>query len=179
MAFQTSVSSRGGQKLNTILLKAESSRVKRIKVGFFASAKYEGRANPFVVARNEGQVIGVHGPARPANVGEGQSVANVAAILEFGAPKASIPERPFFRQSVAIMEDTMPAFLAGIVDPKTMEVGQHEADLIGAEAQDIIQQRIKNLRDPPNSQLTIELKGSSNPLIDEGFMLNAVTWVVE
>ena len=179
MAFTTTVSSRGGEKLKATLAKAEQNRRKQVKVGFFASAKYEKRANPFVQARNEGQVIGLHGPARPANVGEGAQVANVAAILEFGAPKASIPERPFFRQAIAIMEKELPDFLAGIIDPKTMEVGNLEADFVGDWARDIIQQRIKNLRTPPNSQLTIELKGSDNPLIDEGFMLNAVTWVVE
>ena len=170
MAFTTTVSSKGGAKLQAVLKKAEDARRKKVKVGFFASAKYEGRSNPFVLARNEGQVIGVHGPARPANVGEGAQVANVAAILEFGAPKASIPERPFFRQSIAIMEDGLPHFLSGIIDPLTMEVGDREANEVGAWAADIIQDRIVELKDPPNSELTIELKGSSNPLIDEGFM---------
>ena len=179
MAFTTQVSSRGGEKLKATLAKAEQNRRKQVKVGFFASAKYEGRANPFVVARNEGQVIGLHGPARPANVGEGAQVANVAAILEFGAPKASIPERPFFRQSIAIMEDGLPRFLSGIVDPATMEVGDREANEVGDWAADILQNQILVLKDPPNSELTIELKGSDNPLIDEGFMRSAVTWEVE
>ena len=62
----------------------------------------------------------------------------VAAILEFGAPKASIPERPFFRQSVAIMENGLPHFLSGIIDPATMEVGDREANEVGAWAADII-----------------------------------------
>ena len=72
-----------------------------------------------------------------------------------GAPAVGIPERPFFRQSIAIMEDELPDFLAGIVDPKTMEVGQQEGDFVGDWARDIIQQRIKNLRTPPNSPITI------------------------
>ena len=179
MAFTTTVSSKGGDKMKAVLKKAEEARRKKVKVGFFASAKYEKRANPFVLARNEGQVIGVHGPARPANLGEGAQVANVAAILEFGAPKASIPERPFFRQSIAIMEKELPHFLSGIVNPLTMEVGDREANEVGAWAADIIQQRIKDLKTPPNSELTIELKGSDNPLIDEGFMYQSVTWEVE
>ena len=164
---------------NTILLQAEKARIKRVRVGFFSTAKYEGRANPFVVARNEGHVIGVHGPARPANVGESVSAAYVAAIHEFGAPDAGIPERPFFRQSVAIMEDELPDVLAGVIDPETMEVGQREGNLVGAYAADVVQQRIVDLQEPPNSELTQEIKGSSNPLIDTGHMRQSVTWEVE
>ena len=165
--------------MKAVMAKAEQNRRKQVKVGFFSTAKYEGRSNPFVQARNEGQVIGLHGPARPANVGEGVPVAAVAAILEFGAPNASIPERPFFRQSVAIMENGLPHFLSGIIDPATMEVGDREANEVGAWAADIIQDRIVELTDPPNSELTIEIKGSSNPLIDTGHMRQSVTWVVE
>ena len=97
------------------MAKAEQNRRKQVKVGFFASAKYEKRANPFVQARNEGFREALASMALPAlpTLGEGAQVANVAAILEFGAPKASIPERPFFRQSIAIMEKGLPHFLSG------------------------------------------------------------------
>ena len=63
MAFQTSVSSRGGEKLKATLAKAEQSRNKRVKVGFFSTAKYQ----------------------------DGTPVANVAAIQEFGAPRGWHP----------------------------------------------------------------------------------------
>ena len=71
MAFTTTVSSTGGAKMKAVLAKAEQSRRKQIKVGFFSSAKYEGRTNPFVVARRIEQLGDAHGPVRPANVGEG------------------------------------------------------------------------------------------------------------
>ena len=120
-------------------------------MGFFSSAKYD----------------------------DGTQVANVAGIQEFGAPEAGIPERPFFRQSVAIMNDDLPKVLAKIVDPKTMEVGDREANDVGAWAADILQQRIVDLKEPPNSPATIALKGSDNPLVDTGHMRQAVTWEVE
>ena len=151
MAFQTSVSQRGGQKLNTILLKAEQARIKRVRVGVFSTAKYE----------------------------DGTSVAEVAATNEFGDPDRGIPERPFFRQSVAIMEDELPDVLAGVIDPETMEVGVREGSLVGAYAADVVQQRIVDLKEPPNSPLTIKIKGSSNPLIDTGHLRQSVTWEVE
>ena len=84
MAFTTGATTKGGQKLNAILLKAEKARIKRVRVGFFSTAKYD----------------------------DGTSVANVAGIQEFGAPAVGIPERPFFRQSIAIMEDELPGVLA-------------------------------------------------------------------
>ena len=56
-----------------------------------------------------------------------------------------------------------------------MEVGDREADEVGEWAADILQNQILVLKDPPNSELTIELKGSDNPLINEGFMRSAVT----
>ena len=66
MAFKTTLTTKGGGKLQAVLKKAEEARRKQVKVGFFSTAKYEDQT----------------------------PVATVAAVQEFGAPKASIPERP-------------------------------------------------------------------------------------
>ena len=50
---------------------------------------------------------------------------------------------------------------------------------LGIQAQGDIQKEIGALRSPPNSETTIRLKGSSNPLIDSGAMRQAVTWAIE
>lgn len=50
---------------------------------------------------------------------------------------------------------------------------------LGLFAQGHIQSEITNLQSPPNSQATIDLKGSSNPLIDSGEMRGAVTYKVD
>ena len=50
---------------------------------------------------------------------------------------------------------------------------------LGIAAQGDVQQEITDLKDPPNSPVTIALKGSSNPLIDSGEMRAKVTWKVE
>lgn len=52
-------------------------------------------------------------------------------------------------------------------------------DKLGILAQGDVQAEITSLSSPPNSPVTIALKGSSNPLIDTGAMRQAVTWVVE
>lgn len=50
---------------------------------------------------------------------------------------------------------------------------------LGIQAQGDIQREIGALRSPANSETTIRLKGSSNPLIDSGAMRQAVTWSIE
>ena len=49
---------------------------------------------------------------------------------------------------------------------------------LGIKAQGDIRAEITFLQSPPNS-ITVELKGSSNPLIDSGEMRAAVTFKVE
>lgn len=47
---------------------------------------------------------------------------------------------------------------------------------LGNDAQDDIKAEIKTLSTPANSPVTIAIKGSSNPLVDGGKMLGAVTY---
>lgn len=49
---------------------------------------------------------------------------------------------------------------------------------LGIVAQGDIQDEITSLRNPPNSPVTIAMKGSSNPLIDSGEMRGAVIYEV-
>ena len=50
---------------------------------------------------------------------------------------------------------------------------------LGIMAQGDIQGEITSLSSPPNSPVTIALKGSGNPLIDTGAMRQAVTWQID
>lgn len=108
MGFTSSIKTTGGKKLEAVLKaaeKAKSARKKEIKVGFFASAKYDDK--------------------------DQTPVALVAALNEFGLGTGT-PERPFFRQSIAIIEDGLPKKLAGILDPTTMDVSAADAARLGA-----------------------------------------------
>ena len=51
-------------------------------------------------------------------------------------------------------------------------------DATGSVAANIVKDMIYEIREPPNSEETIALKDSSNPLIDTGKMKNAVTYKV-
>ena len=104
-------------------------------------------------------------------------MAAVAAWNEFGTK--NIPERPFFRQAIAQMEDGIANIIKAGINPKKGIVDERLADVLGAYAQGEIQDSITSLKEPPNNPATIARKGSDNPLVDTGFMRHSVTWQVE
>ncbi|TLX12144.1 hypothetical protein [Rhizobium sp. MHM7A] len=92
-----------------------------------------------------------------------------------------IPERPFMRNAMrdnrGKYRQALRASAAKLLIGKT-NLRQVMAKL-GIEAQGDIQAEISSLSSPPNSPVTIALKGSSKPLIDQGEMRAAVTWKVD
>lgn len=103
----------------------------------------------------------------------------------FGGP---VPERPFMRNAMRQNKDKYASMLgtegrsilwAMIRGGDTAGAKKRALRRIGVEAQGDIQESITDLSSPPNSPLTIQLKGSSNPLIDKGEMRKAVTWRVK
>lgn len=92
-----------------------------------------------------------------------------------------IPERPFMRNTMrknrnkykASMLKAAKAIILGTSSLRTV------LSKLGILAQGDIQSEITSLRSPPNSPVTIALKGSSNPLIDTGAMRQAVTWKLD
>jgi hypothetical protein len=106
------------------------------------------------------------------------TVVDVATFNEFGTD--TVPERPFLRSALDMGKDEIGQAIEdgtlAIMDGKKNAV--QAASLIGIVAQKLVQKRIVELSDPPNSTLTILMKGSSNPLVDTGQMVQAVTWTV-
>lgn len=92
-----------------------------------------------------------------------------------------IPERSFLRSGYdenidtisKKIEEMVPDVIAADVDPKVF------MDAIGMEFAGLIQKKMRDLKDPPNSQMTIERKGSSNPLIDTGRLVGSIRHEVE
>lgn len=92
-----------------------------------------------------------------------------------------VPERPFLRNAMrsnlSKYRQAMRTSAAKILTGKTsirVVLGK-----LGIDAQGDIQESITSLMSPPNSPVTIEIKGSSKPLIDSGEMRGAVTWKVD
>jgi hypothetical protein len=111
----------------------------------------------------------------------GSTNAELAAIHEFGAPRANIPARPFIRPTFDTRRDELVRLqtklakdlIAGKIDV-TQAMG-----LLGAWGAGAIKAQVtRNGQFVPLAVATIRRKNSSKPLIDSGQMLASVSWVV-
>lgn len=111
----------------------------------------------------------------------GSDLVTYAGANEFGTRDGRIPERSFIRSTVdqkrfaffQQAERYLSQISAGTMDIKTA------LGLIGEFFRGQIVSKITTLQDPPNAPSTILKKGSSNPLVDEGRMRQAVAWEVD
>jgi hypothetical protein len=118
----------------------------------------------------------VSGYARGRKIPGGVSIAQYAAENEFGTKY--IPERSFMRSSFDENLPLIEAFVIrqtgfvidGTIDPIEM------LKRIGLVMQSNITTKIRQIVSPPNSPRTIAIKKSSKPLIDTGFMINAIRY---
>lgn len=109
---------------------------------------------------------------------DGTSIAQVAAVNEFGA--SDIPERPFMRQSFENHEGELQA-ACDAAQRLVSSGGSAEQALqqIGVIAKALVQDEIVNGGFAPNAESTIKKKGSEQPLIDTGTMRQSVNFVVK
>ena len=109
---------------------------------------------------------------------DGTSIAQVAAVNEFGA--SDIPERPFMRQSFENHEGELQA-ACDAAQRLVSSGGSAEQALqqIGVVAKGLVQDEIVNGGFTPNAESTIKKKGSEQPLIDTGTMRQSVNFVVK
>lgn len=104
----------------------------------------------------------------------GQSLVQIAAQNEFGTDK--IPARPFMRTSYDENKDKINRIIASeynkIVEGQSTVFRSLSA--LGLYVENLIRVKIRSIQYPPNSPVTIALKGSSKPLIDFGQMIAGV-----
>ena len=114
----------------------------------------------------------------------GTPIAAYAAYNEFGTRGGGwggpIPARPFLGSTVDEDRDKWGraadvAISQALTGQRTFEDG---LGILGTMAQQDVQQTIVTLSSPPNSATTVDLKGSSNPLIDTGAMRQAIRYKV-
>ena len=103
-------------------------------------------------------------------------MVQLAAIHEFGAPKAGIPERSFIRAWHDSAREKITRLQARLgrqfIDGK-ITLQQMVAKL-GAFGQGGIRKFLRNLKEPALKAATIRRKGSANPLIDTGQLLGSI-----
>ena len=108
---------------------------------------------------------------------DGKPVAMIAAINEFGAPRAGIPPRPFFRNMIARKSGEWPAAIADLLRENNYDAAK-VLEITGHAISGQLRQSIIDTNEPPNAPSTIERKGHSKPLVDTGHMLKSIDFEV-
>lgn len=143
---------KGGEKLEqTLAAIAKKIGTKAVlRVGFLEGATYPG----------------------------GTPVAMIAAIHNFGAPRAGIPARPFFSNMV---REKSPGWGKALV--KNLVANDFDVDrslrMMGEGIAGQLRQSIKDTNEPPLAASTIKRKGFAKPLVDTGQMMNSVDYEVD
>lgn len=109
--------------------------------------------------------------------GDGEQIATYAAANEFGTEE--IPERSFMRSAFdenvselsQEMEGRYQQMMRGALTTR------QALGLVGLKLQDMIKDKISSNIPPPNSEATIERKGSSRTLIDTSAMKNSIHYI--
>lgn len=142
-----------------------------------ASPDLQGNLNKLKQLKQQTKKVCKVGFWSTAKYPDGTPVTNVALWNEYGTA-TGVPERPFFRQAIAQAEAPLLETVHAAYDPVT---GLTTRDLarMGETMVRLIQDSIRKGDWSPNAPATVALKGSSQPLIDTGFMRRSVTYKVE
>lgn len=140
---------RGGGKFKSALREAAKKAAGgKVKVGIVEQATYEN----------------------------GRSIAQVAYWNEYGT--ATIPPRPFFRQTIAEHKDEWPEKAAAVMRRNGGDATQ-TLELMGESVKGQLVETIQNFREPPNAESTVRKKGFNKPLIDTGTLWRSIGYEVE
>jgi hypothetical protein len=107
-------------------------------------------------AAKKGELLRV-GFLENADYPDGKSVAMVAAIQEFGAPRRGIPPRPFFRNMIAKHKGDWPKDFANIMKANKYD-GKTSLALMGEHMSGQLRQSIRDTLAPPLSKTTLMLR---------------------
>jgi hypothetical protein len=129
--------------------------------------------------------VGVLASKGGANTGpDGETtIAEIAAIHEYGAPKANIPARSFIRATLEGNENRehltkmLEKLARAVLSEKISVDGALGA--LGAWAVSAVKARITGRISPELKAATVQRKGSSVPLVDTGQLINAINWEVD
>ncbi len=148
-----------------------------VNVGFFEDATYAGGTHNFTKKRRAKMSSDSRSFAEFLQGKEkfDGPVAQVAFWNEFGTKKS--PPRPFMRSTVAKKSPRWGNGLGKAL--RDNGYNAHDALVVMGEViQGQIRQSIVEWKDPPNAQLTVDLKGFNDPLVASGRMLRSVDFQV-
>lgn len=94
--------------------------------------------------------------------------------------RVTIPERSFLRAGHDdVVKDVMKYNDRLLKQVATGKMANEYLNDLGRRLSTAIKTFTRNLNSPPNTEMTKAVKGSSNPLVDTGEMINGITWRVE
>ncbi|OAM35521.1 hypothetical protein A7Q01_00210 [Eikenella sp. NML96-A-049] len=141
---------RGGDKFRRALAElAAQATTAKVRVGIVEQAIYDGS--------------------------DGESVAQVAFWNEYGT--ATIPPRPFFRNTIAEHKDEWPKQAAALMKTNGSDVRQ-TLELMGEGVKGQIKMTIQGFQEPANAASTVKKKGFDKPLIDTGTLWRSIDYEV-
>lgn len=134
--------------------------------------KFERRLRQIATAVSVPATVRV-GFLENARYPDGKPVAFIAAIHNYGAPRAGIPPRPFFSNMIANKQGEWPAAIAGLLRANDYDAAR-ALDIAGAAIAGQLRQSIIDTNAPPLAPSTIRRKGFSKPLIETSHMINSI-----
>ena len=138
-------STRGGNKLKIVLegIANAAKNARKVRVGFLSGATYP----------------------------DGTPVALIAAIQDYGAPRANIPSRPFFRNMVRDKKGAWPKQFGNVLKENKYDA-KLSLELMGQGIEDQLKEAINQFEGAPLKAATIRRKGFSKQLIESSYMVN-------
>lgn len=125
-------------------------------------------------ATSEFVTVGIHESAG-VHPDAGITQAQLGAVQQFG--NDNIPPRPWLDVGLSTGNQEYISILRDAAERG--ERLNSALDRVGVVAVGKVQEYVINLNTPPNAQSTIDRKGSSNPLIDTGSMVQSITYTVQ
>jgi phage gpG-like protein len=112
------------------------------------------------------------------------TIAEIAAIHEYGAPKAGIPARSFIRATIEGNEnrEALSKMLEKLARAVLSEKSTIDKALsvLGMWAVSAIKKRITDRIPPELQAATVKRKGGKDvPLVDHGQLINSINWEVD
>lgn len=108
---------------------------------------------------------------------DGKPVAMIAAIQNWGAPRAGIPPRPFFSNMIASKGPEWPAGIA--TQLRLTNYDRRETLLrVGEGVAGQLRKSLIDTNSPPLAESTIARKGFTKPLVETGHMLNSIDYEI-
>ena len=164
MARTVSLQFKGGDRMGRVLRQMDKRlhTAQSVNVGFLANAQYPAEYH----TRLEYRISPKRGT---------RFVAQAAFWLEFGTKNQ--PPRPAIRTMVAEKSPRWGESLAYLAKVTNYDATRMLTNM-GEGILGQMRESIVNWTSPPNAKLTQEIKGKDKPWIDEGILLNSISYEV-